>query len=491
METLELKRSLGLAYLVGMGFLLGGVALQHLSAPGEPFLGKILSLAALLGLAGPLLWSAYWLWSREFTSAHVWRAVGWSVEGMGTLTTLAVITIFYERSHGIYLADASVITLWVAGTGATAGIIVGRYDLQHRLSREEVQRTANRLATLLETAPIPLMELDRDGAVTRWNPAAERTFGWSSEEVRGNRVPIKPAAGDNCDEWNAIINRQEPLTGSETRCETKGGSMIEGRVWATPLRDGDGEVIGTLVVVVDVTDETRRRQQLDVTNRILRHNLRNAVNIILGRAELLNAELSDPDLQSELEAITEATQGLERLSKQAKNLQRALTSDATSRESCDIVTIVERIRDDLQRQYPATAISLTAPETAWVAVDCSIELAIREVIENAINHAGQADSSIDIDVSLSGEQSASGSVELTVADEGPGIPEQERVAIERGEETQLQHGSGLGLWLVKWVLNHNGGTVSITDNQPQGTVVTLTLPVGTPVDDHVPQVEAT
>jgi hypothetical protein len=62
-----------------------------------------------------------------------------------------------------------------------------------------------------------------------------------------------------------------------------------------------------------------------------------------------------------------------------------------------------------------------------------------------------------------------------IADNGPGIPTQERNTIETGDETPLQHGTGLGLWLVYWAISLLGGDVRI-DQSSSGTRVTLTLP---------------
>ncbi|MFB6254388.1 MAG: sensor histidine kinase [Halobacteriaceae archaeon] len=105
-----------------------------------------------------------------------------------------------------------------------------------------------------------------------------------------------------------------------------------------------------------------------------------------------------------------------------------------------------------------------------------MELAIREAIENAVEHTHQADPTIDVGVLKNDNQTDPDSVEITIADNGPGIPEQERIPLEQGNETSLQHSSGLGLWKIKWITNDNGGTVTITENEPNGTVVTFTLP---------------
>lgn len=67
-------------------------------------------------------------------------------------------------------------------------------------------------------------------------------------------------------------------------------------------------------------------------------------------------------------------------------------------------------------------------------------------------------------------------VEIAVADDGPGIPEQERAAIEEEAETSLVHGIGIGLWLIHWIVSSFGGEVTFAENDPRGSVLVLRIP---------------
>ena len=66
-----------------------------------------------------------------------------------------------------------------------------------------------------------------------------------------------------------------------------------------------------------------------------------------------------------------------------------------------------------------------------------------------------------------------GRVDVTVSDNGPGIPETERAVFRAGSETDLRHGSGLGLWLAYWAVTSVGGDLSFADRDPRGSRVTL------------------
>lgn len=73
-------------------------------------------------------------------------------------------------------------------------------------------------------------------------------------------------------------------------------------------------------------------------------------------------------------------------------------------------------------------------------------------------------------------------VVLRVVDDGPGIPDAELEAVTAGRETALSHGSGLGLWLVRWAARALGATFTFADREPRGTVVELQLPASVDED---------
>lgn len=474
-----LKRASSITYLTFLGLLVGGFALHHALEPGEPPLGKILSVSAILGIAVPLLGSAYWLSSHDFEEPRVWRAVSWSFAGAFLLTCFAIITVKYQQSHGVYLADADVITVFVGGTGATAGILVGAYDLRSLNARDRSRTTADRLSTVFDASPVALIELAPDGTVKRWNPAAEQLSGWSAEEAVGQRLPLIPRAVEEHHDWEDIIGSERAVSGVETRCTTKDGEVVRCQLWTTPLEFENGNGTGTLAVVVDISEETRRRQQLSVVNRILRHNLRNTVNVISGNSNLLREEVSKADAAEKLDAITDSASRLAKLSEQAQDIQRIVSTGADSAGPSDVVAVLERLREELQREHPEARITMTAPTHAWTAAGSTIELAFREVIENAIEHSEQPEPSVDIEIPATGTESEPQSVVVNVSDDGPGIPDHERAVMEKGDETALEHSSGLGLWMVKWIMNQHGGTVEFAYSESRGSDVTLTLPAAT------------
>jgi signal transduction histidine kinase len=110
---------------------------------------------------------------------------------------------------------------------------------------------------------------------------------------------------------------------------------------------------------------------------------------------------------------------------------------------------------------------VTVPDSSSLVTDGeALRLALRSAIENAAEHAHDS-------VTVTVDELADG-YEIVVADDGPGIPESELDSLDAESETRLQHGTGLGLWQLKWsAMKLNGG---LSFDTTDGTTVRLTVP---------------
>jgi len=117
---------------------------------------------------------------------------------------------------------------------------------------------------------------------------------------------------------------------------------------------------------------------------------------------------------------------------------------------------------------------------ADLAVDSQpvlLEVLVRNLVENALQHV--PDARVTVAVSVEDE-----AVVLSVADDGPGVPGHELDVLERGQETALDHGSGIGLWLIRWATTTLSG--ELTFDTTDGTTVTVRLPRHRERADGVP-----
>jgi PAS domain S-box-containing protein len=315
--------------------------------------------------------------------------------------------------------------------------------------------------------------IDRDGRVVDLNVAAERIVDHSAAAAIGRPIDelLPPIA-----ELHATATDQSSERGELTISVNGRDRTFDTRV--TPLRRSHGLITGQLITLNDVTTQRerkrqidRQRQRLEVINRVLRHDIRNDVTVIMGNAEHL---LDTQDEAVHARKILQKSKDIAKLSEKARKLERTIKEDYIEQEPIDVVEIVEQTVADLGQTYPDAQIQLTGPDEAPACTNELIVSAIRNVIENAIEHNDRSTPTVEVTVTTTRDTNED--IKIAVADDGPGLPSREREIIETGTETALKHSNGLGLWLIYWIVSQSGGTVTLSENEPRGTVITIRLP---------------
>ena len=221
---------------------------------------------------------------------------------------------------------------------------------------------------------------------------------------------------------------------------------------------------------------TRQANLVSVLNRVLRHNLRNDLSVVRGHAQLM---MEQPDVETHGEICLRAVDELIDLTRKARELDRIVGEDL-DRQETDIVALVERVLGDIAPEFPDASFTVEHEGAVTAAVRPNFERAVKELVENAAKHGGDAPT-----VTITIER-VPNAVDVHIADDGPGLDEQEREVLESGVETPLIHGSGLGLWLVHWIVSdHDGDTNTETTNE--GTSMTISVPRSPEVETQ-PQV---
>lgn len=211
-------------------------------------------------------------------------------------------------------------------------------------------------------------------------------------------------------------------------------------------------------------------QRLEVLNRVLRHNVRNKLNIAIGSADLVRPHVSEPGAQTHIERCLDALWELEAATEKSLRVEQ-LTNAARATHQMNVVPIIEHNIEDIRYRFPAADIHLHLPDEAMVHASPLLDVAIGEVLENAVVHNDVSDLQVDVSVERLQE-----SVRIDISDSGIGIPDQERAVLLSGYESPLNHSSGVGLWTVIWIAESSDGAVDIIDREPTGTTVRLELP---------------
>lgn len=331
--------------------------------------------------------------------------------------------------------------------------------------------------SVVEDLPVGAFVLRDDGSVGVWNARMEELLDWSKSDTLGERPPFVPeAAGDA---WQSIRERVyggEIVRERDLRLRTAEGATRTLRITAGPIRDG-GRIRGLLALVSETVAGERRKRQLELLDRVLRHNVRNDMNLVEGNAELLRQELSDPDLLELCDGIAEASRSILALSEKARTLKQ-VTGPVTRVEPLPVTDIVADVVERYRKQYPEADIEFGAGLSVTGRASPLLEVAVENLLENAIVHNdGEPHVEVSVDVTWTAGSEA---VEVVVADDGPQIPEQERQVLADEHEDVLQHGSGIGLWLVYWITKESGGELVYEPRDPRGNELTIRVPRGVP-----------
>lgn len=273
-----------------------------------------------------------------------------------------------------------------------------------------------------------------------------------------------------------------------------GGWACGGVVFGAAVGIGDVRV---RMRTAEAEEATARYEQLvevlTVLNRVLRHDVRNDLTVIAGYLDHARRE-GDDGIAEYLDGIEARTDRIERLSDHARLAENAVLGDDAVEGTTDLTLVAERVVGTIARDFPAASVSVDTEvddAEALVPGHDLLESALHNVVENAVEHAGHEAPTVDVTVRvrpadavgdgarprLPGGAAADSVVEVVVADDGPGFPDRERTVLEEGGEDALESSSGMGLWVVHWIVDAVGGVTAVEDREEGGSVVILRFPL--------------
>jgi PAS domain S-box-containing protein len=363
--------------------------------------------------------------------------------------------------------------------GAVVGVQgVGR-DVTVRKERERELRRKTR-AMDEATVGISIADADGDLPLVYANAGFERVTGYDASEMLGRNCRF--LQGEATDpaavaELGDAIDAGEPAS-AELLNYRADDSPFWNRVRISPVADADGDLTHFVGFQTDVTERKRTQQLVRLLNRVLRHNLRNDLNVLLGVGNhLQSGNATDAELDDLGGRIERTANRLVATSEQARELERYARRERDPRR-LDPATLFEAGVEGLPH---AANVEIAVGTDRDVCAGPELEEAVTELAANAVAHNPSAEPWVELTAVDDGEW-----VELAVRDDGPGIDDMEAATIDEGEETDLVHSAGLGLWLVNWIVTRYGGSFGIrAHDDGTGTVATVRLPAldpDTPVE---------
>jgi PAS domain S-box-containing protein len=356
---------------------------------------------------------------------------------------------------------------------------IDRIEFEDRLREER-----DRFAALFENVPDPVVQttLSEDRAeIERVNPAFERVFGYDADDLVGEDLNEFVVPPDRREQAHDLDKRGVSgiVAERDVKRQTTDG-LRRFDLTIVPV-EPETEQTSAYTLYTDVTTRKERQKRVEILNRVLRHDLRNGMNIIKGSAEMLRDAVADSTAVGYADQVIERADDLLGLAEKTRAVERTLDRDA---EATGPVSVTESVSTSVARvrqEYPHAVIDTNLEADVDVRADDMLHTAIYHVIENAVQHNDNGTPHVAITARIAPD--ADDMLHIEVRDDGPGIPAAERELIaEEQEITQLRHASGLGLWLVDWVVSQSGGEISFEENDPRGSVVTLAVPIATESD---------
>ncbi|MFC7059155.1 histidine kinase N-terminal 7TM domain-containing protein [Halovenus salina] len=322
--------------------------------------------------------------------------------------------------------------------------------------------------TTVETMADPVIAIDANRTVVDANPAACQLFGVHEEDVAGLSLR------SFCQGYPDLVSMVEPGQSHSEDITLEDAGPRHFSLDVCPIEQS-GSTFGSVLVFREVTQLRKRERDLDllkqIHSRVLRHNIRNQLTVLKGQTFAI-ADQDDGTFDEQTQLIRETADTLLEYSEKATDLRDIIDSEAENTSG----TLTGTTRQELSRlreEYPTVEVESRIDEDVYVRSHPDIHRAIRELLHNAVAHNSDDSKRLRVTVTNTDDKGV-----FRVEDNGPGISNTEIETLEAGEETALQHTSGIGLWMVRLLVDKSGGTLSFDqDTEVGGTSAEIRLPI--------------
>jgi PAS domain S-box-containing protein len=412
------------------------------------------------------------------------------------------------------------VSITVSPLKDAAGRIIGASkvarDITARRRSEAVQA---QLAAIVDSSDDIIVSKTLDGIITSWNGAAERIFGWTAAEAVGRHITLIIPADRRAEEDQVLarIRRGQRVDHFETVRVTKDGRLIDVSITVSPVKDVAGRIIGASKIARDITERRRlesqralllareqeAREQAETLNRAkdellatVSHELRTPLNSIFGWARMMQSTTMDEAGRAHALNVILRNASLQgRLVEDLLDLSRIAAGRMRLEfEPVDLNAIIVAALETVRPAARAKDIDLA------IALDESLGLIrgapdrLQQVVWNLLmNSVKFTPSGGRVAVST---RRATDAAAIVVTDTGQGISADvlphvfEPFRQADSSSTRAQGGLGLGLTLVRRLVElHGGAVVAESEGKDRGSTFTVTLPLSVPPEPQLPDRE--
>ncbi|MFD1598702.1 PAS domain-containing sensor histidine kinase [Halobellus rarus] len=329
---------------------------------------------------------------------------------------------------------------------------------------------------------------DQLDGVALWTATEPGTFDYVSDGFEGIWGIPPEEVRDDVDRLLETIHPDDrdrvranmEASGQELRDESYEGRVVrpDGSIrWVLTrqvlIRDSEGRVTEAVGISTDITEQKRREQELEMLNRIVRHDMRNDLSVLLGWAEMLGEHVDDEG-QEYLEKVLNSGEHVVELTKIARDYaETVVANEGLTVEPTSLSDALETELSLRAESFPDAEFVVrdSLPE-AEVTANSMLASVFRNLLNNAVQHNDKDTPVVEVSCEPRDED-----VDVRIADNGPGIPDERKETIfGKGEKGLDSPGAGIGLYLVHTLVTQYGGDVWVEDNDPTGSVFVVQLP---------------
>ncbi len=354
----------------------------------------------------------------------------------------------------------------------------------------ETTVSINYIENILASMGESLLVLDQGGKILKVNQASTALFGYSCDELIGKKFTELFAPDMNSANPCLGFKDRQTLCGCEANCITKDGREIPVHFSSALLFDTDKNVMGAAYLGRDISEHLqakenlqRKNQELERSNQeldqfayVVSHDLKAPLRAISNLAEWIEEDLEDKleeDTQNNMKLLHARVKRMEALINGVLEYSRIGRSEQNVRE-VDVQKLLSEVIDSMPvpKDFKIN-ISSTMP----VVTACKVRMGqvFSNLVSNAIKYRRDQDGQVDINVSDEGDY-----YRFSVADNGPGIaPEyHDKVFIifQTLNAKDKKESTGVGLTLVKKIIEDQGGQISVKSEEGQGAIFFFTWP---------------
>src|SRR5687768_14359743 len=416
-----------------------------------------------------------------------WREAGihYFVPCVSKEGTIAVMALGRKASAEPLSSEDMALLAAVAAQAATA-LENGRLYRQLRMKADELERMREFSENILESLNDGLVVVNKNDRIVRWNRRLEELYGVRHEDAVGRRLDDVFSSGffevlrsARHDSMEGAAFYRVPLT---TRHDPIRRLLVN--VATTPLRESDGTIAGTIVILEDISSRVQLEEQLQISEKMasigllaagVAHEVNTPLTGISSFTQMLlqGAQPDDPKTKV-LEKIERQTFRAAKIVNGLLNLARPAQTDAGPVE---VNAVVNDVLSLLEHQLRTGRIQVRKELAPVPPLVQGIEYKLQQVFLNLFLNARDAmprGGWLTIVTRVDGDVA-----HVEIGDTGSGIPadQMSRIYDPFFTTKELGKGTGLGLSITYGIVQEHGGTIACDSAEGQGTRFTLTLPL--------------